>query len=53
MAEPYSVTVRHGGTPTKTVVVPSKERTEFDRFANLTKKLTQVPKSEVDEKRKS
>ena len=31
---------------------PKDERPEFDRFKDLAGKLTKVPKSEVDEKRK-
>jgi hypothetical protein len=30
----------------------AKSENEFNRFADLTKKLVQVPKSEIDEKRK-
>lgn len=54
MAQPYSVTVKYSGRPANTVVVPAtaKDRKEFDNFEDLTRKLTQVPKSEVDEKRK-
>jgi hypothetical protein len=40
-------------TPRKTPVeAKSKHPGDFDRFEDLTSKLTKVPKSEVDEQRK-
>jgi hypothetical protein len=49
----YSVSVRYGGTPATTVIVPSSPQpSEFERFEDLANKLLTVPKSELDEKLK-
>jgi hypothetical protein len=47
----YRLSVRYAGTP-NTVIVPPAGKSEFERFEDLTRKLAQVPKSELDEKRK-
>ena len=47
------LSVKFGAIPTSTVVVPSTQPTEFERFENLTEKLVRVPKRELDSKRKA
>ncbi|MEA2494728.1 MAG: hypothetical protein QOJ29_2639 [Thermoleophilaceae bacterium] len=45
-------TVNPVDTPKVVQQDTNSPQAEFERFTNLTRKLTQVPKSEVDEKRK-
>jgi hypothetical protein len=52
----YTVSVEYDAAPATTVTLPSNAGEaatddEFDRFEDLTSKLIQVPKTELDEQR--
>ena len=49
----YDVSVTYGGPATSVqVTVDDDEPAEYDRFEDLAQKLVQVPKTELDEKRR-
>jgi len=52
-SNPAGSPVIHDTTPgALTPNPPSEGDSEFDRFGDLTRKLVQIPKEEVDQKRK-
>lgn len=46
-----SLPMTHEPAPGWSTTVPPEEEAEFDRFTDLARRLVNVPKGEVDEKR--